>query len=121
MNSGAVVSRHSKTLFPKAVSSIVISCGTVGFSDDAGGYGVISTDDGDLDGEDVFFHTVDIGGEGLGEGLESEVDNEPFPERRLRDEPRPQLTTTFALDDFSTSLIDYEGDHFLTLACEFEG
>ncbi|MFW6317460.1 MAG: cold shock domain-containing protein, partial [Halorubrum sp.] len=40
--------------------------GKVDFFNDTGGYGFISTDDGDLDDdEDVFFHMEDVGGPDL--------------------------------------------------------
>ncbi len=49
-------------------------------TDRAGGYGFISTDDGDLDDdEDVFFHMEDVGGEDLTEGTEVEFDIESSP------------------------------------------
>jgi len=44
--------------------------GTVDSFDDAGGYGLISTDDG------VLFHTEDVGGEDLTEGTAVEFDIE---------------------------------------------
>ena len=47
---------------------------------DGTGYGFISTDDGDLDDEDVFFHMEDVGGEGLTEGTDVEFDIESSPE-----------------------------------------
>ena len=50
--------------------------GEVDFFNDTGGYGFISTDDGDLDDEDVFFHMEDVGGPDLEEGQEVEFDIE---------------------------------------------
>jgi len=53
----------------------VMAKGKVDFFNDTGGYGFISTDDGDLDDdEDVFFHMDDVGGEDLEEGQEVEFD-----------------------------------------------
>ena len=52
--------------------------GTVDFFNDTGGYGFISTDDGD-DDEDVFFHMEDVGGEDLTEGTDVEFDIEDAP------------------------------------------
>jgi CspA family cold shock protein len=55
----------------------VMANGKVDFFNDTGGYGFISTDDGDLDDdEDVFFHMEDVGGEDLTEGTEVEFDIE---------------------------------------------
>ena len=63
------------TLYP-----YVMANGTVDFFNDTGGYGFISTDDGDLDDdEDVFFHMEDVGGEDLTEGTEVEFDIESSP------------------------------------------
>ena len=57
--------------------SLVMANGTVDFFNDTGGYGFISTDDGDLDDdEDVFFHMEDVGGPDLEEGQEVEFDIE---------------------------------------------
>ena len=54
--------------------------GKVDFFNDTGGYGFISTDDGDLDDdEDVFFHMEDVGGPDLEEGQEVEFDIESSP------------------------------------------
>jgi CspA family cold shock protein len=50
--------------------------GTVDSFDDAGGYGLISTDDGVLDDEGVLFHTEGVGGEDLTEGTAVEFDTE---------------------------------------------
>jgi CspA family cold shock protein len=59
---------------------VVMANGTVDFFNDTGGYGFISTDDGDLDDdEDVFFHMEDVGGEDLTEGTEVEFDIESSP------------------------------------------
>jgi CspA family cold shock protein len=59
---------------------IVMANGKVDFFNDTGGYGFISTDDGDLDDdEDVFFHMEDVGGEDLTEGTEVEFDIESSP------------------------------------------
>jgi CspA family cold shock protein len=58
----------------------VMANGKVDFFNDTGGYGFISTDDGDLDDdEDVFFHMEDVGGEDLTEGTEVEFDIESSP------------------------------------------
>jgi len=58
----------------------VTANGKVDFFNDTGGYGFISTDDGDLDDdEDVFFHTEDIVGEDLTEGTKVEFDIESSP------------------------------------------
>ncbi|GAA0652507.1 cold-shock protein [Salarchaeum japonicum] len=57
-----------------------MAIGTVDFFNDTGGYGFISTDDGDLDdGEDVFFHMEDVGGPDLEEGQDVEFDIESSP------------------------------------------
>jgi CspA family cold shock protein len=57
-----------------------MATGKVDFFNDTGGYGFISTDDGDLDDdEDVFFHMDDVGGEDLQEGQEVEFDIESSP------------------------------------------
>jgi len=62
------------------VCSVVMASGKVDFFNDTGGYGFISTDDGDLDDdEDVFFHMEDVGGEDLTEGTEVEFDIESSP------------------------------------------
>ncbi|MFO8116183.1 MAG: cold shock domain-containing protein [Halorubrum sp.] len=54
--------------------------GKVDFFNYSGGYGFISTDDGDLDdAEDVFFHMEDVGGPDLEEGQEIEFDIESSP------------------------------------------
>jgi CspA family cold shock protein len=53
--------------------------GKVDFFNDTGGYGFISTDDGDADDEDVFFHMEDVGGPDLEEGQEVEFDVESSP------------------------------------------
>ena len=53
--------------------------GTVDFFNDTGGYSFVSTDDGDLDDEDVFFHMEDVGGPDLEEGQEVEFDIEASP------------------------------------------
>ena len=59
---------------------VVMAHGKVDFFNDTGGYGFISTDDGDLDDdEDVFFHMEDVGGEDLTEGTEVEFDIESSP------------------------------------------
>ncbi len=59
---------------------VVMANGKVDFFNDTGGYGFISTDDGDLDDdEDVFFHMEDVGGEDLTEGTEVEFDIESSP------------------------------------------
>jgi CspA family cold shock protein len=56
---------------------VVMASGKVDFFNDTGGYGFISTDDGDLDDdEDVFFHMEDVGGPDLEEGTEVEFDIE---------------------------------------------
>ena len=53
----------------------IMAKGKVDFFNDTGGYGFISTNDGDLDDdEDVFFHMDDVGGEDLEEGQEVEFD-----------------------------------------------
>jgi CspA family cold shock protein len=58
----------------------VMATGNVDFFNDTGGYGFISTDDGDLDDdEDVFFHMDDVGGEDLQEGQAVEFDIESSP------------------------------------------
>ena len=58
----------------------VMAHGKVDFFNDTGGYGFISTDDGDLDDdEDVFFHMEDVGGDDLSEGTEVEFDIESSP------------------------------------------
>ena len=58
----------------------VMANGKVDFFNDTGGYGFISTDDGDLDDdEDVFFHMEDVGGDDLTEGTEVEFDIESSP------------------------------------------
>ena len=70
---GRVIPRPALRLF-------VMANGTVEFFNDTGGYGFISTDDGDLDDdEDVFFHMEDVGGEDLTEGTEVEFDIESSP------------------------------------------
>ena len=59
---------------------VVMAEGKVDFFNDTGGYGFITTDDGDLDDdEDVFFHMEDVGGEDLTEGTEVEFDIESSP------------------------------------------
>jgi len=59
---------------------IAMANGKVDFFNDTGGYGFISTDDGDLDdGEDVFFHMEDVGGPDLEEGQKIEFDIESSP------------------------------------------
>jgi len=64
----------------QALGSSVMANGTVDFFNDTGGYGFISTDDGDLDDdEDVFFHMEDVGGEDLTEGTDVEFDIESSP------------------------------------------
>ena len=63
-----------------ALHLFVMANGNVDFFNDTGGYGFISTDDGDLDDdEDVFFHMEDVGGEDLTEGTEVEFDIESSP------------------------------------------
>ncbi len=63
-----------------ALRSFVMATGKVDFFNDTGGYGFISTDDGDLDeDEDVFFHMEDVGGPDLEEGQEVEFDIESSP------------------------------------------
>ena len=70
---GTVIPRRAQRLF-------VMANGKVDFFNDTGGYGFISTDDGDLDDdEDVFFHMEDVGGEDLTEGTEVEFDIESSP------------------------------------------
>ncbi len=70
---GSVISHWRLQLF-------VMANGTVDFFNDTGGYGFISTDDGDLDDdEDVFFHMEDVGGEDLTEGTDVEFDIESSP------------------------------------------
>jgi cold shock protein len=70
---GSVIRHWGQRLF-------VMANGTVEFFNDTGGYGFISTDDGDLDDdEDVFFHMEDVGGEDLTEGTEVEFDIESSP------------------------------------------
>jgi cold shock protein len=70
---GSVIRHWDQRLF-------VMANGTVEFFNDTGGYGFISTDDGDLDDdEDVFFHMEDVGGEDLTEGTEVEFDIESSP------------------------------------------
>jgi len=70
---GKVIPRPGLCLF-------VMANGKVDFFNDTGGYGFISTDDGDLDDdEDVFFHMEDVGGEDLTEGTEVEFDIESSP------------------------------------------
>jgi CspA family cold shock protein len=62
------------------VRVFVMANGTVDFFNDTGGYGFISTDDGDLDDdEDVFFHMEDVGGPDLEEGQDVEFDIESSP------------------------------------------
>src|SRR6056297_105690 len=62
------------------VRLVAMANGKVDFFNDTGGYGFISTDDGDLDDdEDVFFHMEDVGGEDLTEGTEVEFDIESSP------------------------------------------
>ena len=69
------------SLIPKThVCLIAMANGKVDFFNDTGGYGFISTDDGDLDDdEDVFFHMEDVGGPDLEEGQEVEFDIESSP------------------------------------------
>jgi CspA family cold shock protein len=63
-----------------ALLLFVMANGKVDFFNDTGGYGFISTDDGDLDDdEDVFFHMEDVGGPDLEEGEEVEFDIESSP------------------------------------------
>ena len=65
---------------PTGLRVIVMATGKVDFFNDTGGYGFISTDDGDLDDdEDVFFHMEDVGGPDLEEGQEVEFDIESSP------------------------------------------
>ncbi len=62
------------------IGLVAMAHGKVDFFNDTGGYGFISTDDGDLDDdEDVFFHMEDVGGEDLTEGTEVEFDIESSP------------------------------------------
>jgi CspA family cold shock protein len=64
----------------RAVHLFAMANGKVDFFNDTGGYGFISTDDGDLDDdEDVFFHMEDVGGPDLEEGQEVEFDIESSP------------------------------------------
>ncbi len=70
--------------------------GKVDFFNDTGGYGFISTDDGDLDDdEDVFFHMEDVGGEDLTEGTEVEFDIESSPKASRR-ERRPTVIPRYS-------------------------
>ena len=70
---GSVMRDYEQHLF-------VMANGKVDFFNDTGGYGFISTDDGDLDDdEDVFFHMEDVGGEDLTEGTEVEFEIESSP------------------------------------------
>ena len=70
---GRVMTRWALRLY-------VMANGTVDFFNDTGGYGFISTDDGDLDDdEDVFFHMEDVGGPDLEEGTDVEFDIESSP------------------------------------------
>jgi CspA family cold shock protein len=63
-----------------ALHLFAMANGKVDFFNDTGGYGFISTDDGDLDDdEDVFFHMEDVGGPDLEEGTEVEFDIESSP------------------------------------------
>jgi len=67
--------------------------GKVDFFNDTGGYGFISTDDGDLDDdEDVFFHMEDVGGPDLEEGSGSGIRHRVVPKGTPSDEPDAQLT-----------------------------
>src|SRR6056297_2324467 len=62
------------------VRLVAMANGKVDFFNDTGGYGFISTDDGDLDDdEDVFFHMEDVGGPDLEEGQDVEFDIESSP------------------------------------------
>ncbi len=64
----------------RAIRLFAMANGKVDFFNDTGGYGFISTDDGDLDDdEDVFFHMEDVGGPDLEEGQEVEFDIESSP------------------------------------------
>ncbi len=64
----------------RTVRLVAMANGKVDFFNDTGGYGFISTDDGDLDDdEDVFFHMEDVGGPDLEEGQEVEFDIESSP------------------------------------------
>jgi len=56
-----------------------MASGEVEFFTDTSGYGFVSTDDGDVDDEDVFFHMKDVGGEDLTEATEVEFDVESSP------------------------------------------
>ena len=69
------------SVIPSSLFSLfVMANGKVDFFNDTGGYGFISTDDGDLDDdEDVFFHMEDVGGPDLEEGTEVEFDIESSP------------------------------------------
>jgi CspA family cold shock protein len=70
----------ARVIPPTAKRMFVMATGKVDFFNDTGGYGFISTDDGDLDDdEDVFFHMDDVGGEDLQEGQEVEFDIESSP------------------------------------------
>jgi len=64
----------------RGIRLFAMANGKVDFFNDTGGYGFISTDDGDLDDdEDVFFHMEDVGGPDLEEGQEVEFDIESSP------------------------------------------
>ncbi|MDY6776339.1 cold-shock protein [Halorutilales archaeon Cl-col2-1] len=52
--------------------------GKVDFFNDTGGYGFIETDATE-EGEDVFFHMEDVGGDDLTEGTEIEFEIEEAP------------------------------------------
>ena len=71
---------HGSVIPVTIVRVFAMANGKVDFFNDAGGYGFISTDNDDLaDGEDVFFHMEDIGGEDLTEGTEVEFDIQSAP------------------------------------------
>ena len=72
LDRGRVIPRGTLHLF-------VMANGKVDFFNDTGGYGFISTDDDDVDDEDVFFHMEDVGGPDLEEGQEVEFDIESSP------------------------------------------
>ena len=77
---GRGTSTLARVIPGSALRVVVLANGTVDFFNDTGGYGFISTADGDLDDdEDVFFHMEDVGGEDLTEGTEVEFEIESSP------------------------------------------